>query len=390
MKTNCWLVLGMMVATGAIAQDNTNVPTPDVLPPIPAPVTSSSAETTPLPQTQPPSSRSEQSKPAPVKKRVVAPKKISEPTVTLVPGLAEVAAKNLNVRGQAGLKGEFLTHLKAGDSVTVLGEITLDKHKPYEPSQWAKIALPAGVKAWVSGQFIDATNNTVLPKKLNLRAGPGENYSVLGVIERGAPVSAITTKDGWMQIDPTTNAYAFIAAMYLKQEASGTMPTNVASSEETETPMTTSSVAEPQPIVTEQPANAAPTTDTNIAPTPLETNTAPAIDTNAIPAFVPAVDNTTTSSAPRIVSHEGVVAYTISPNAPANFKLYDPSTFEIVDYLYTTATNLDLNRYVNMRIVVTGAEGLDERWPNTPVITIQRIEVLDTNAVPTTPIKHKH
>ena len=373
MKTNCWLILGTMIAASAIAQDNTNA-----LPPIPAPVTSPTAEVAPAPaaaDTGVPEAKHARHV------RTVTPKKLVEPTVTLVPGPAEVAVTNLNVRGQAGLKGEFLTHLNAGDSVTVLGEITLDKHKPYEPAQWAKIALPAGVKAWVSAQFIDTTNNTVLPKKLNLRAGPSENYSVLGVIERGAPVSAITTKDGWMQIDPTTNAYAFVAAMYLKQEASGTMPTNVASSTETETPTTTNTVAEPEPIVTEQPTNAAPATDTNAAS---------AIDTNAVPVPTPAVDNTATSSAPRIVSHEGVVAYTISPNAPTYFKLYDPSTYQIVDYLYTTATNLDLSRYVNMRIIVTGAEGLDERWPNTPVITIQHIEVLDTNAVPTTPIKHKH
>jgi hypothetical protein len=30
-----------------------------------------------------------------------------------------------------------------------------------------------------------------------------------------------------------------------------------------------------------------------------------------------------------------------------------------------------------MRIVVTGEEGLDERWRNTPVLTIQKIVVLE-------------
>jgi uncharacterized protein YgiM (DUF1202 family) len=371
MKTNCWIILMAMLAAGAVAQDTNG------LPDMPAPVTSPAAEVAPAP-----APAAEPATPS-IKPKRRAVKKINEPTVALMPGPAEVAVNNLNVRGQAGLKGEFLTHLTNGDFVTVLSEITLAKHQADEPAQWAKIALPAGVKAWVSAQFIDATNNTVLPKKLNLRAGPGENYSALGIIERGAPVSVITTKDGWMQVEAPTNAYAFVAAMYLKQEASGTMPTNLAPSEETETPMTTNSVAEPEPILTEQPTNAAPEA--------VETNAvaaAPEPETNAAPVE-PVIDNTATSSAPRIVSHEGVVAYTISLKAPSNFKLYDPSTFETVDYLYTTAPNLDLNRYVNMRIIVTGAEGLDERWPNTPIITIQRIEVLDTNAVPTTPILHK-
>ena len=56
-------------------------------------------------------------------------------------------------------------------------------------------------------------------KKLNMRGGPGENYSVLGVIERGTAVNEITTKGDWMQIDPPASSYAFVAAMYLKQEA---------------------------------------------------------------------------------------------------------------------------------------------------------------------------
>ena len=42
-----------------------------------------------------------------------------------------------------------------------------------------------------------------------------------------------------------------------------------------------------------------------------------------------------------------------------------------------TSTNLDLSRYKGLHIIVTGEEGLDERWKNTPVITIQRIQVLD-------------
>jgi hypothetical protein len=62
--------------------------------------------------------------------------------------------------------------------------------------------------------------------------------------------------------------------------------------------------------------------------------------------------------------------------------LYDPETRAEINYLYTTSTNLDISRYNGMRIVVTGEEGLAERWGNTPLLTIQRIVVLDTNAIP--------
>ena len=122
-------------------------------------------------------------KAAPVKQKkhkAAAPAKpITEPAVALVPGPAEVAA-NINARGQAGLKGEVVAHLKKGETVTVLGQINLDKHKANEPAQWAKIALPSSTHAWVKSSYIDATSKTVSAKKLNLRAGPGENFSVLG------------------------------------------------------------------------------------------------------------------------------------------------------------------------------------------------------------------
>jgi uncharacterized protein YgiM (DUF1202 family) len=373
MKTNCWIILIAAVATGAVAQDT------NTLPPIPAPVTSPATEVAPASAAV--ETERTAAKPA-KKKKVAAPRKISEPAVTLAPGAAEVAVKNLNVRGQAGLKGEFIAHVSKGDAVTVLDQINLAKHAADEPTQWAKIALPASVKVWVRAQFVDATNKVVLPKKLNLRAGPSEDYSVLGVIERGAPVSEIITKNDWMQIEAPTNAYAFVAAMYLKQESSGNLATNIQPSAETETAATTNTIAEPQPIVTTEQTNAAPTVDTNVVAA------APMVDTNIVAAPTPVVDNT--PAAPRIVAHEGVVGFTTSPNAPTDFKLYDPGTSQTVDYLYTNAKDLDLKRYVNMRIIVTGVEGLDARWQDTPVITIQRIQVLDTNAVQDIPIKHKH
>ena len=80
---------------------------------------------------------------------------------------------------------------------------------------------------------------------------------------------------------------------------------------------------------------------------------------------------------PRVIQHEGIVKGTVSIQAPTKFALVNPDTGKTVNYLYTTSTNLDLHRYKGLRIVVTGEEGLDERWKNTPVITIQRIQVVD-------------
>jgi hypothetical protein len=144
-------------------------------------------------------------------------------------------------------------------------------------------------------------------------------------------VNEITTKGDWMQIDPPGNSYAFVAAMYLKQEAPAPAPA-------------------PTPV-----------------PEPQTMATAPSEPT------APPV---------RVVSHEGVVRAVGSIAAPTKYELYDPATDVNINYLYTTSPTLDLSRYVNMRIIVTGEEGLDARWKDTPLINIQSIQVISTNAVP--------
>ncbi|MGA2854190.1 MAG: hypothetical protein ABSE90_08690, partial [Verrucomicrobiota bacterium] len=96
----------------------------------------------------------------------------------------------------------------------------------------------------------------------------------------------------------------------------------------------------------------------------------------------PAAVDTNVPPVPRVVSHEGVVRHVGSLITPTEYELYDPTTDKNVDFLYTTTTNLVLSRYVGMRIIVTGEEGLAARWADIPVLTIQRILVIDTNAVP--------
>jgi uncharacterized protein YgiM (DUF1202 family) len=321
MKTNCWLILGVMLATSAVAQDNSNA-----------------GATAPASTTSPAAGAPAES-PKPAKhKHHAAPAKaapISEPTVTLSPGPAQVNAKSLTARGQAGLKGEVVAHLKEGDTVTVISQINLEKHKANEPAQWAQIAFPSSAHVWVFAKYVDKENHTVMSKKLNLRGGPGENYSVMGTVEHGTQVTEIRTKGEWMEIEPPANAYAFVAAMYLTQAA---------------------------------PAPAAPATPPPTATTVPEQQP-------------PAQAVTQPPPTDRVVSHEGVVGHVTSIAAPTKYMLFDPDTYQTIDFLYTTAPDLDLGRYVNMRIIVTGVEGIDQRWPSSPIIAVQSIQVISTNAI---------
>jgi hypothetical protein len=88
---------------------------------------------------------------------------------------------------------------------------------------------------------------------------------------------------------------------------------------------------------------------------------------------------------PRIVTHEGNVRRSVSIVAPTYFELFDPATGTAINYLFSNTTNLNLVRYNGRHISVTGEEGLDARWQQTPVLTIQKIYVLSPDAPASTP-----
>jgi hypothetical protein len=219
--------------------------------------------------------------------------------------------------------------------------------------------LPPGAHAWVNRSFINASNQTVLPKKLNLRSGPGENYSVIGLLVRGDALKEVTTKGDWTEIEPPPSAYAFVAAQYLKQEAPPPAVAVVTPPEPEPTPTVVAGTTPVAPPPTETPT---------VTPTP-ET---PGL-TNA-PTPVPTEPVVEEPPPPRIVQREGIVRGMTSIQAPSRFVLVSPQNGKDIDYLFTTAKDLDLRRYTGLRIIVTGEESLDERWGNTPVLTIQRIQ----------------
>ena len=78
----------------------------------------------------------------------------------------------------------------------------------------------------------------------------------------------------------------------------------------------------------------------------------------------------------RIVSREGSVGDTASIQAPTYFQLESLDDGKVIDYLYTTSPNLVLEHWRGKKVLVQGIESLDERWPSTPVLTIEKIQIV--------------
>jgi hypothetical protein len=78
----------------------------------------------------------------------------------------------------------------------------------------------------------------------------------------------------------------------------------------------------------------------------------------------------------RVVTREGIVERSVSIQAPSHFILQAIDTRKAINYLFSPSTNVALKDYYGQKILVTGEELLDERWPNTPVIHIDKIETV--------------
>ena len=370
MKIKFGLILATVVSANLFAQQVTNAPPP---PPLDAPLM--------LPDvTNKPAAKPAKKKTAKTATKKSTAKTTAKPSakktapefksLPLVAGPSVVVAHHVNVRTRPGMSGEVLTKLTNGEPILVLEEIKLKHSGPEEPSAWAKIALPTTAHAWIKSSYIDPVTKTVIPKKLNLRGGPSENYGIVGQLMKGDLVTVLENKDDWTQIAPPAGTYAFVAAQYLSQD-----PTALAAAGLTST-LTASTPPATPATVTETPV-AAPVT-TEIPPSTVTSqiisNELAAAMSNTVSLAPPPED---LPPPPRIVQHEGIVRGNTSIQSPTKFELISPEDRHLINYLYTTSTNLDLNRYKGLHIIVTGEEGLDERWKFTPVITIQKIQVIE-------------
>lgn len=419
MKPPYWWLLAITLSTSLAAQ---TVPRPPTIVPISDPALAPMATTAPTAPAAPAAKPAKKPKPAAPRKKHTAksvaakpastnaPAAIS-PAVKLVPGPAVVTGEAVNVRGQPSLRAEVITRLNRGDGVTVLGEVTPEKpEKPKKrgTAQWARIAFPTNVPVWVFAEFVDPTNKTVTVAKLNLRAGPGENFSVVGTLSKGDTVNETLAKDHWLAIEPPTNTAAFIAAEFLKEDLKPEMPAPPVAPAATNVvviPVVTVPTVAPAatnvvvtPVVTNLTVASLPAEITNAvaattnAPAPPAT-TAGASNTVATavtpPPPVPVVTATNEPPPPppapvaeepppkRIVQREGIVRTSWSIQAPSWVELANPDTGETMDYLYSPSPRLDLKRYRGLRVLVTGEEGLDRRWKNTPVLTIRKIQLAE-------------
>jgi hypothetical protein len=189
---------------------------------------------------------------------------------------------------------------------------------------------------------------------------------------QGETVKVVEEKGLWLRIEPPAVASGFVAAHLLLKT-----PTAVAKAEPVIEPAATNPpVVIPTPpvateVTTNTPAVVAVDATTNAVPPPnIPVVTAPVPpDGGQQPVnLVPPAE-----LGKRVVTREGILRGSVSIQAPAYYELRSLDNNSIVDYIWSPSTNIVLRKYKGMRVVLTGEELLDERWPKTPVISVDEI-----------------
>ncbi|MBK9138624.1 MAG: hypothetical protein IPM17_07670 [Verrucomicrobia bacterium] len=291
--------------------------------------------------------------------------------------VARVTGDRVNVRGGPSVDTEVITHLRRGEQVTVVEWGQPAGTPGGATSQWAKIHLPADTPVWVYAPFVDARRQVVRSDRLNVRAGPGLNFSTLGSLSKEAPIRRIRTLDDWMEIEAPTNTFAFVSAQYLQRLPPGSAApsTPAVVSRPAMAPAAATAAASPEAVTA---ASAAPAlaaagpVSSPPAPAEPEAVPAPASDTMAPADLPPAIPP---EPRRRIVRREGLVRPTISIQAPTPYELRSIYGAIRLNFLLPASPDIKIAKFRGQRVIVAGEEQIEPRWPNLPMIEVQSIRL---------------
>lgn len=343
-----------------------------------------------------------------------------------------VSGERVNIRARASLIGERVAQLRKGDKVTVLAKVTVAPPRKGEPTDWLKIAMPAAGQTWVHLSFVK--EGKVTAKKLNVRAGGSERFSIVGRLAKGDAVKEKRTDGDWIEIEHPAGAHAYVAAKFIElgqaaeetksEETPEAKPAEVTQTEEPkETPeakpaaeeVTEAEESEGKPEAvaeakgepeesneTNEPGNMpeppAPEVvvvdapESGDAQKPPMGNPEDAEEAKPEPASA-VTDTKLPVPPPRIVTREGTIKrrFFRSPKAPSRFELLDDNG-RTINYLYSsdsgplksakgedgepiTFTNL-MGMLRNRRVILTGIEAVDPRWPSLPLLDVRTLKTL--------------
>ncbi|MFA4992261.1 MAG: SH3 domain-containing protein [Candidatus Omnitrophota bacterium] len=109
--------------------------------------------------------------------------------------------------------------VRSGDNVNFETLCTLEKSYPVniigKRYSWYKISLPKQARVYINKDYVDPLYDQknigiVNASNVNLRAGPGTNYSIIGQVSDFEKLSVVSEENGWYEIEPPEGLIGWI------------------------------------------------------------------------------------------------------------------------------------------------------------------------------------
>lgn len=149
--------------------------------------------------------------------------------VLVAPALAQVPAfitnaSRVNLRSGPGAGFPVVTMLANGQQVTLIGSNA--------DSSWLQVRLISGISGWVNARYValhdqggsvpvteptGRLNAVVSTPILNIRTGPGANFSVVGRLGRGAAINLTgrNADSSWLQMNIPGGISGWVSSRYV-------------------------------------------------------------------------------------------------------------------------------------------------------------------------------
>ena len=355
---------------------------------------------------------------------------------SVVEKLGKIAGTRVNVRARPTINSEVVTQLNSGDPVTVVDEVKLESPGKDEPAEWSKIIYPTKeTMVWVHSDYVTNEGVVTAAKFLNVRSGPGENFSKVGELHTGDKIQIVDRADQWIAMAPNKECFAYVASSLLEIYQTKTLPTAIpkpalanvvpvkktgntanagaeANESLTESATTTEEATEAasnsesskeaetvagefesatilsvpdgtESLQTEEAESLADAEEMEVEPSEesnIEDNTAlPGSDLNAEGELDAESYETANVDirGRRKVYREGLLGRVVDVQYENIFRLKSLETNRTMNLLYIAPeTEVDLKDYYGRTVWLEGYEGFDPRWPSTPLIIIKTFKVI--------------
>lgn len=298
-----------------------------------------------------------------------------------------VLRQNVNLRAKPSMSAEVVAQVSAPEKLTVK---SID-------GEWAEVVPPSYADLWVLSDYV---KNDVIQcnTRVNVRAGAGINFNIVGRLTNGEPITVRGTHADWIKIAPPPSASLWIARAMLGPDQAETVgeaetvevahaavriaetesaPAQPAQTAGTETALAQAAaeppaeVPPPAPVPpTPEPAQARmPASEPIQRPTPPTTYTAPT-------TIKPPADLALHPGKPQGIwrQYEGVLR-------PRDFIFGAPSRYRLAHDIdgteyticHVRGNEAQLRALLNRRMVISGREYWVKRPETHPVLVPERI-----------------